>query len=147
MSSLVMSREEREAFLADVHVGVLSIGVEGRAPLTVPVWYSYQPGGLVSIVTGRESRKAAAIRVAGEVSVCVQTEESPPRYVSISGPVVEMDGPIDPEERKALAYRYLGPELGEMYHQSTQDELATSVMIRIDPQRWLSGDFSKMQLD
>ena len=41
-----MSQAEREEFLAGVHVGVLSVGAgEGRAPITTPVWYSYQPGG------------------------------------------------------------------------------------------------------
>ena len=40
-----MTKEEREAFLADLHVGVISIAEEGRGPLTVPIWYSYEPGG------------------------------------------------------------------------------------------------------
>jgi nitroimidazol reductase NimA-like FMN-containing flavoprotein (pyridoxamine 5'-phosphate oxidase superfamily) len=34
--SLIMTQQEREAFLADVHVGVISISDEGRGPLTVP---------------------------------------------------------------------------------------------------------------
>ena len=28
--------------------------------LAVSVWYSYQPGGLLTVLTGRRSRKAAA---------------------------------------------------------------------------------------
>jgi hypothetical protein len=31
--SLAMTRQEREAFLADVHVGIISIADEGRGPL------------------------------------------------------------------------------------------------------------------
>jgi nitroimidazol reductase NimA-like FMN-containing flavoprotein (pyridoxamine 5'-phosphate oxidase superfamily) len=38
--ALTMTRLEREAFLADVHVGMISIAEEGRAPLTVPIWYA-----------------------------------------------------------------------------------------------------------
>jgi hypothetical protein len=46
--SATMTREEREQFLAGVHVGVLSVVSEGGGgPLAVPVWYSYQPGGPV----------------------------------------------------------------------------------------------------
>ena len=46
MEDTRMSVEEREFFLADVHVGVLSIPRKERsAPLTVPVWYDYSPGG------------------------------------------------------------------------------------------------------
>ena len=54
---VTMSRAEREEFLAGVHVGVLSVAREDRgAPLAVPVWYSYQPGGRVSVSTRRGSR-------------------------------------------------------------------------------------------
>src|SRR5215475_10876521 len=63
---VVMSAAEREGFLAGVHVGVLSaaVGTAGRT-LGVPVWYSYQPGGLLTVLTGRRSRKATVIRAAG----------------------------------------------------------------------------------
>jgi nitroimidazol reductase NimA-like FMN-containing flavoprotein (pyridoxamine 5'-phosphate oxidase superfamily) len=57
--SLSMSRDEREEFLADVHVAVLSVAsADGRGPLTVPVWYTYQTGGTVNVSTGQGSRKA-----------------------------------------------------------------------------------------
>src|SRR4029453_16252084 len=49
--SLQMSRAERESFLADVHVGVISIEEPGRGPLSVPIWYAYQPGGELWLVT------------------------------------------------------------------------------------------------
>jgi hypothetical protein len=35
--SLAMTEQERERFLADLHVGVISIAEEGRGPLDVPV--------------------------------------------------------------------------------------------------------------
>ena len=62
--SLAMSRAEREAFLADVHVGVISVTEPGRAPLALPIWYGYEPGGDVRIVTGERSRKATLLRAA-----------------------------------------------------------------------------------
>jgi len=31
-----MTKEEREAFLADVHVGVISVAEDGHGPLVVP---------------------------------------------------------------------------------------------------------------
>ena len=48
--SLKMTREEREAFLAGVHVGIISIAEAGRGPLAVPIWYGYAPGGDLWIV-------------------------------------------------------------------------------------------------
>ena len=50
--TLAMTRSEREAFLADVHVGIISIENPGRGPLSVPIWYLYEPGGEIAIVTG-----------------------------------------------------------------------------------------------
>ena len=49
--SLSMTAAEREAFLADVHVGVLSVEDPGRGPLTVPVWYAYRAGGTLDVIT------------------------------------------------------------------------------------------------
>ena len=41
--SVTMSRDERERFLAGVHVGVLSVASpDGGGPLAVPVWYAYR---------------------------------------------------------------------------------------------------------
>ena len=39
--SLIMTKQERETFLADVHVGIINISDDGRGPLTVPIWYAY----------------------------------------------------------------------------------------------------------
>ena len=88
---VLMSAAEREEFLAGVHVGVLSaaVGRTGRT-LAVPVWYSYQPGGLLTVLTGRRSRKAGAIRGAGRFGLCVQDDSPPYRYVSVEGPVVSI---------------------------------------------------------
>jgi len=53
MSNTVMTRAEREAFLAGVHVGVLAIADPARGPLAVPIWYDYAPGGELRFVTGQ----------------------------------------------------------------------------------------------
>jgi len=53
-----MTREERERLLAGVHVGVLSINQPGRGPLAMPLWYLYEPGGEIIIVTRPEARNA-----------------------------------------------------------------------------------------
>ena len=40
-----MSVDEKQTFLAGVHVGVIGLNDDGRGPLTVPIWYDYTPGG------------------------------------------------------------------------------------------------------
>jgi PPOX class probable F420-dependent enzyme len=142
MGQLTMTKAEREEFLAGVHVGVLSVSRPGgAAPAVAPIWYGYEPGGDVVIVTGREAEKTRLVREHGQASLCVQTEELPYRYVTISGPAVVEDT-VDQEMRRALAHRYLGPELGDTYIAATEGE--DSVTLRIRPERWHTTDYTKM---
>ena len=140
--SLTMTKQERERFLADLHVGIISIPEEGRGPLTVPIWYSYEPGGELRVVTGRTSRKAQLLQRAGRFSLCAQTETLPYKYVSVEGPVVAIE-PADLErDRRPLARRYLGAELGDQYIESTRD-LVANVLVRMRPERWHTVDYAK----
>ena len=43
-------------------MGILAVADTGRGPLAVPVWYHYEPGGVVRIVTAGGSRKATLLR-------------------------------------------------------------------------------------
>jgi hypothetical protein len=135
-----MSAAAREQFLADVHIGVFSVAAgDGRAPLTAPIWYNYQPGGRVNVITGRKTRKAQCAMAAGRISLCAQVETRPYRYVSVEGPVVIED--LDPAERLAVAQRYLGTEGGEQYVASVQYPAGEGIVIRMSPERWFSADF------
>jgi nitroimidazol reductase NimA-like FMN-containing flavoprotein (pyridoxamine 5'-phosphate oxidase superfamily) len=143
--SLMMTQEEREAFLADVHIGVISIAEEGRGPLTVPVWYAYNPGGELRIVTGRESRKGRLLARAGRFSLCVQTETPPYKYVSVEGPIISIEAADVERDGRPLARRYLGKEMGDRYVEETRNlpTHADSVLVRMRPERWLTSDYSK----
>jgi Pyridoxamine 5'-phosphate oxidase len=121
LMSVAMSVAEREEFLAGVHVGVLSAAMgTGGQTLTVPVWYCYQPGGLLTVLTGRRSRKAVAIRAAGRFGLCAQDAHPAYRYVSVEGPVVREEE-LDPAERLAMARRYLGAAGGDQYITANPD--------------------------
>ncbi len=88
--SLATSEHERQEFLAAVHVGVISIERADGPPLTVPIWYGYEPGGLVWIITAAESLKGRLLNAARRFSLCAQTEEPPfYKYVSVEGPIVD----------------------------------------------------------
>jgi PPOX class probable F420-dependent enzyme len=140
---VLMSAAEREEFLAGVHIGVLSAaGTAGRT-LAVPVWYSYQPGGLLTVLTGRRSRKAAAVRAAGRFSLCVQDERPPYRYVSVEGPVVSEEE-LDPAERLAMARRYLGAAGGDRYVADNPDPGRNNVAFRMRPERW-RGNYARFK--
>src|SRR5437870_8034013 len=133
-----MTRQERESFLADLHVGIISITEEGRGPLTVPIWYSYGPDGEVRVVTGRTSRKAQLLRRAGRFSLCAQTETPPYKYVSVEGPIVAIEPANLERDRRPLAHRYWGVRTGDRYIERTRAETVENVLVRMRPERWLT---------
>jgi nitroimidazol reductase NimA-like FMN-containing flavoprotein (pyridoxamine 5'-phosphate oxidase superfamily) len=139
-----MTVQEREAYLADVHVAIVSVVDDsGRAPLAVPVWYAYQPGGEISLITARDSRKTALIRAAGRVTVAVQNGEAPYRYASAEGPVTAIEDSVTVEQRWELANRYMGPDGADGYIESTRDLTEQMVRILVRPEHWLTRDYTK----
>ncbi|MFF1909092.1 pyridoxamine 5'-phosphate oxidase family protein [Kitasatospora sp. NPDC058218] len=140
-----MSIAEREAFLAGPHVGVLAVRDDDQSAgslLAVPIWYSYRPGGILTVLTGRDSAKAHRIRAAGRFALCAQQEEPPCRYVSVEGPVVAIEDGIDPAERAAMAHRYMPPDTARAYLAATTEQLTADIAIRMRPERWRSADFA-----
>jgi len=143
--STTMSRDEREAFLSGVHVGVLSLHQEGRGPLTVPVWYAYEPGGDVQIVTERASRKGKLIEEGTRISLCAQDEAPPYQYASVEGPIVRIEQSDVEHNERPLAHRYLGSEAGDRYIASANEDRDDDemILVRMRPERWLTADYSK----
>jgi len=139
-----MTREEREAFLAGVHVGVLSIDEPGRGPLSVPVWYLYEPGGEIVVVTRPEARKARLLAVGARVAFLVQSEEMPPKYVTIQGRVVAAEPADVSRDVKPVVRKYLGAEVGDAYVDNTRPNGTNEVVVHIRPQHWYSRDFGRV---
>lgn len=144
--SLAMSREQREAFLAGVHVGVISIPDGARGPLSAPIWYGYRPGGELWVITEAGSRKGKLLRSGARVSLVAQTESAPYQYVSVEGPVTAIEPVKDREPVRELARRYLGEQGGDAYVAATAPSLESepNVLVRIRPERWLSVDYGKV---
>jgi nitroimidazol reductase NimA-like FMN-containing flavoprotein (pyridoxamine 5'-phosphate oxidase superfamily) len=133
-----MTIDEREAFLADLHVGILAVEEAGRGPLALPIWYLYKDG-VVEIGMSGQSRKAELLRAAGRATLTVQTEEPPYKYASVEGPVTVEDRRRDDLE---VASRYLGPELGRWYADNNSSS-ETSVLAVLRPEHWRTHDFGK----
>lgn len=136
-SPLTMSKSEREAFLADVHVGVLAVARDG-APLVGPIWYLYEPGGDVVMSIGPASEKARLLAATGRASLCAQREAVPYAFVTVEGPVTLSPG--DEAERTRLAERYLG-DIAPRYLEDTRNE--ASVIVRLTPERWRTQDYTR----
>jgi PPOX class probable F420-dependent enzyme len=138
MSELTMTKAQREAFLAGLHVGVVAIARDGGAPLAAPVWYSYEPGGDVVFVFESASEKIKLFEAEGQASLCVQNEGMPYQYVTVEGPAEVCD--TDDDVQRSLAHRYLGPEIGDLYLGAIADTV--SRVARLKPTRWRTVDYT-----
>jgi PPOX class probable F420-dependent enzyme len=139
MSALTMTQSEREAFLAELHVAVFAVARPGQSPLVAPVWYRYEPGGVVELLFAETSEKLRLVRIAGEASLCAQTEAMPYKYVTVEGPAVVHD--VDLDLAHDLAHRYLGPEVGDLYLEATAG--AHGPVVRLTPTRWRTSDYAR----
>jgi PPOX class probable F420-dependent enzyme len=140
--SVVMREREREAFLAETHVAVMSVAAEERGPVSVPVWYTFESGQELLFCTQATSQKTRLLQAAGRVTICVQTETPPYQYVSVEGPVIAIQ-PCDYEmELRPIAQRYLGLEAGDSYTDGVKRRGGT-LSVRMRPQRWSTRDFSR----
>ncbi len=140
MADSRLSVRDRELFLAEPHIAALSVSAgEGRGPLTVPIWYQYQPGGEAWVLTGAGSRKARLIEAAGRFTLMVERVLPTIRYVSVEGPVTRTIAGTD-ELLREISERYLAPEKVPAYIEFAKAELGEQVAIYLRPQRWLSSD-------
>ena len=134
-----MTQAERESFLAAMHVGVLAIPSDG-APLTAPIWYDYEPGGEIWVLTGPQSKKGKLLREGLPVTLVAQQEAMPYAYVSVEGTVTAVT-PQGDGDTLHMATRYLGEELGRGYAEANAE--GESVRVSIRPDRWLTVDYAK----
>ena len=145
MSFPTMTVPEREAFLAEPRIGVISIRNPDPelAPLSVPIWYDFDPKVGVWIMTAPRSQKGRALHAAKAFTMVVQDETSPRRYVSVEGPVVE-ERPAERErDLRPLSRRYLGKDDGDTYTASYKDGSFGHIYV-MAPRRWLSNDIGKL---
>ena len=136
-----MTEKEKKEFLADLHVGILSLNDNSKGPLTAPIWYDYKPDGELWFITGPNSRKGKLLKQGVRLSLVAQDEEPPYKYVSIEGPVVSIER-ASKDHLLSMAIRYLGDEGGKKYTQNSQTNIG--VIVRVKPERWLSVDYGKL---
>lgn len=144
IDNMALSVQEREQFLAQPHIGALSVLERtDRAPLTIPIWYHYAPGGELWVNTGLDSRKARAIRSAGRFSLMVQRVEPTVRYVSVEGPVIRTTAGSR-EHSRDMAARYLPPDKVADWVEYEHAQLGEHVVIYMRPEHWVSADLGAL---
>ncbi len=139
-----LSVEEREQFLAEPHIGALAVTADGgRAPLTLPIWYQYAPGGELWVMTGRHSKKGRLIAAAGRFSLMVDRVEPTVRYVSVEGPVVRTED-ATVEQLREMAARYLPADKVDAYVEFASKEHGDQAVYHLRPEHWYSADLGSV---
>ena len=140
LANMALSQDEREQFLAEPHIGALSVYAgDARGPLTVPIWYQYTPGGEPWILTGAGSRKARLIEATGFSKLMVERIEPTIRYVTVDGAVSRIEPGTD-AQMEEMTRRYLSGDAAERYLAFAHENLGAHVAIFMQPQHWLSAD-------
>jgi hypothetical protein len=135
-----LSERDRELFLAEPHIAALSVSAQdGRGPLTMPIWYQYEPGGEAWILTEAASWKARLIAAAGRFTLMVDRVTPTTRYVSVEGPVTRTVPGTD-EQLLEISERYLPADQVAAYIELANSEFGEQIAIYMRPQRWLSAD-------
>ncbi|MEV6069891.1 pyridoxamine 5'-phosphate oxidase family protein [Nocardia sp. NPDC052001] len=142
---MALTLEERQSFLAQPHIGALAVNNKpGRAPLNVPIWYQYTPGGELWIITGPESQKMRLLKESGRFSIMAQVVEPTVRYVTAEGPIDRITVMTD-EMHHEMASRYLTPPQVDKYLKSTEElGIGEQVAVYMRPEHWLSADMGAL---
>ena len=120
--------EERDAFIAEANVAVLAtVDSRGRAH-AAPIWYLYQNGVFV-ISTGRGSQKQRNVEANPEVTLVID-RRALPYYAIMAHGAAEIGDPLTDAERRELAIRYLGEEIGSRYVDRTAGQDAVTIRLR-----------------
>ncbi len=146
MSSQQTPKPEWQEFLAGDHVAVMAVASDDdRPPLAVPVWYHYEPGGMLTFFTGtqgRVARKTRLIQEAGVLSMVFQDERIPYHSVSVECRVESIDPSPNAGQVLAIVRRYLPEEhaLGFAASETSQPG-SPFVLFTLQPERWHTFGF------
>ena len=120
------------AFLSEVHIAILAIHREKRAPHSTPIWYQYEPNDTLWFMADPKTQKGKLMETGTPVSLVVQTETAPYRYVSIAGQISDVAKGDMEQELRPISRRYLGVKGGDEYVASFESWSSNRYTIKID---------------
>ena len=119
-------------FLSEVHIAILAIHREKRAPHSTPIWYQYEPNDTLWFMADPKTQKGKLMETGTPVSLVVQTETAPYRYVSIAGQISDVAKGDMEQELRPISRRYLGVKGWDEYVASFESWSSNRYTIKID---------------
>ena len=127
-----MTSELIADFLSEVHIAILAIHRENRAPHSTPVWYQYEPNDTLWFMADPETQKGKLIRTGTPVSLVMQTETAPYKYVSLAGEISKVAKGDMEQELRPISRRYLGVKGGDEYVASFENWSSNRYTVKIN---------------
>ncbi|MCH2314068.1 MAG: pyridoxamine 5'-phosphate oxidase family protein [SAR202 cluster bacterium] len=119
-------------FLSEVHIAILAIHREKRAPHSTPIWYQYEPNDTLWFMADPKTQKGKLMEIGTPVSLVMQTETAPYRYVSIAGQISDVAKGDMEQELRPISRRYLVVKGGDEYVASFESWSSNRYTIKID---------------
>ncbi len=92
------------------------------------------------MITEPDSQKGRGLHAARCFTLCAQSEEPPNyRYVSVSGPVIDVREADLESDSRPMARRYFGEKLGDLYVEGS----GGGQVFTMRPERWRTVDYAK----
>ena len=133
-----MTQQQLDAFLDEVHVGIIvTIGRDGM-PNPQPIWYLHR-GGAFYISTERSSVKGKNIARDPRISICIQQETIPYKSVTVWG--TASVSAHDKQVSRDITVRNLG-ERGADAYLGDGEGTPESILITLRPDRTYSQDYT-----
>lgn len=124
--------EWREFAGAGTRTGKLAVTRRDGRPHVVPVWFVLDAGDLV-FTTGKETIKGRALARSGWASICVDDQQPPYSFVTVSGPVtISTDLDLMLPFATRIGARYMGEHLGEAFGKRNAVEGELLVRLRAE---------------
>jgi PPOX class probable F420-dependent enzyme len=117
-------------------VAVLATYRHDGTVLLSPVWQEWCDNGF-NVVTGSDDVKAGHLRRDPRASIVVCDDSPPYRGLELRTRA-RLSAPKDRSILRRIATRYLGPEAGERYVETADDDL----LIRLEPGNLRAWDFA-----
>ena len=125
-----LSNQETNELLGEPIISFIPTLRADGTPHTTPVWHLVD-GEEVVVAVGRGTVKARNVRNNPNVALCVAADESPQRWLLVSGAARISEDRVE-ELVRAVSYHYLGEEDGAPYVEDILGKL-DFVLLRITP--------------
>jgi PPOX class probable F420-dependent enzyme len=132
-----LTPDDLRDFLAQPFVATLATYRRDGAAMLSPVWHEWHEGGF-NVPTGEDDVKARHLRRDPRAGFVLYDNNPPYRGVELRCQPRIVPDP-DRAVLRRIAVRYLGPERGNAYADSST---GPSVVIRLEPGEWRAWDFA-----